>query len=56
MRRASEQIGMTVVIPCMGQLTHVRRTLPITLQQPFSRIFLVDYSCSENVKFRACRV
>ena len=35
------------VVPCMGRLAFLRRTLPVFLQQPAMRYCLVDYACPE---------
>src|SRR4051812_11919787 len=38
---------ISAVVPCMGRLAFLRRTLPVFLQQPAMRYCLVDYACPE---------
>lgn len=48
-KRLSEKtsnIKVTYVIPCMGRLEHVQRTLPVVAQQ--AECVLVDYSCPQH--------
>src|SRR6185312_373451 len=35
------------VVPCMGRLAFLRRTLPVFMRQPAMRYCLVDYACPE---------
>lgn len=36
------------IVPCMGRLSHLRRTLPPLLRQPGLRYCLVDYACPDR--------
>lgn len=35
---------ITFVVPCMGRLEHLRRTLPLLARQPQTEVVVVDYS------------
>ena len=46
--RAAEAGTIWAVVPCMGRLSHLRRTLPRLLRQPGLRYCLVDYACPDR--------
>jgi len=45
---AIEPSQICAIVPCMGRLSFLQRTLPAYLLQPQLRYCLVDYSCPEN--------
>lgn len=48
-RRRTGGLGpLWAVVPCMGRLAHLRRTLPLLLRQPGIRYCLVDYACPDG--------
>lgn len=39
---------VTFVVPCMGRLDHLKRTLPLLVAQPQCEVVVVDYSCPQR--------
>lgn len=40
--------SLSVITPCKGRLSFLRRTAPLVVNQPNVEYILVDYSCPEN--------